>query len=120
MITVEVVGIPEVMQRLAQLGTRLPQQLLVAVDAEADAILEASYPLVPHDTGALVSSGTVRSDAQGSEVRYGNFGAVPYAAIQHENTAYNHPGGGQAHYLRQPFYEATAGMLARLAAAMRD
>jgi hypothetical protein len=119
MITVEFTGLPEVVQRLAQLGGVLLRQLLLAVDAEANAILEASHPLVPHDTGALVSSGTVRSDAQGSEVRYGNFGAVPYAAIQHENTAYNHPGGGQAHYLRQPFYEATAGMLARLAAAVR-
>jgi hypothetical protein len=120
MVTLEVTGVPEVLQRLTALGNALPRELLLAVDTEANAILEASHPLVPVDTGQLVSSGTVRSDAQGSEVRYGNFGAVPYAAIQHFNTDYNHPQGGQAFYLAQPFFAATAGMLERLAAALRS
>jgi len=45
---------------------------------------------------------------------------VPYAAIQHFNTEYNHPQGGQAFYLQQPYFAATAGMLERLAAALRS
>lgn len=120
MFTLDVTGVPEVLQRLSILATTLPPDLLRAVDTEANAILEASHPLVPHDTGALVSSGTVRSDAQGSEIRYGNFGAVPYAAIQHFNVEYNHPQGGGPFYLQQPYFAATAGMLERLAAALRS
>jgi hypothetical protein len=49
-------------------------------------------------------------------VGYGGRGLAPYALIQHENTEFNHPNGGQHHYLSQPFFEATAGMTERIGA----
>jgi hypothetical protein len=118
MFTLELTGLPELQQTLQRLAQQAQQALVLALDAEANRILEASQPLVPLDTGALVSSGTVITQADGSEVRYGNFGAVPYALVQHEETSFNHPRGGEHHYLSKPFLEATGDMATRLAADM--
>ena len=118
MITVELTGLPELQQALQRLAQQAQQALVLALDAEANRILEASQPLVPLETGALVSSGTVITGSDGSEVRYGNFGAVPYALVQHEETSFNHPRGGKHHYLSKPFLEATGDMATRLAADM--
>jgi len=119
MITLEVTGIPEVLQRLAQLGEVLPRQLIQATHQEAEDILDASLPLVPVDTTLLILTGMVEKQADGADIRYGGHGLAPYATLQHFNTAYNHPNGGQAFFLQEPFFAATAGMLARLAAAVR-
>jgi hypothetical protein len=116
MITVTFEGLPELQQALQRLAQQAQQALVLALDAEANRILEASQPLVPLDTGDLVRSGTVITNTEGSEVRYGNFGAVPYALVQHEETSYNHPRGGEHHYLSKPFLEATGDMAQRLAA----
>lgn len=48
---------------------------------------------------------------------YGGEGLAPYAAVVHERVGLNHP-VGQDHYLSMPLYEATAGMLERLSAAV--
>jgi hypothetical protein len=116
MITVELTGLPELTQAFQRLAQQAQQALVLALDAEANRILEASQPLVPLDTGDLVRSGTVITGTDGSEVRYGNFGAVPYALVQHEETSFNHPRGGEHHYLSKPFLEATGDMATRLAA----
>lgn len=83
------------------------------------------------DTGALKSSGQV-DDVQihGSRVqtgvRYGGqgpgFERVPerYAIRVHEDTLMRHPRGGQSHYLSQPTFAATQGMLARIAEQLRN
>jgi hypothetical protein len=118
MISVTFEGLPELQRTLQRLAAQAQQALVLALDAEANRILEASQPLVPLDTGDLVRSGTVITNAAGSEVRYGNFGAVPYALVQHEETAFNHPRGGEHHYLSKPFLEATGDMAQRLAADM--
>lgn len=115
MITIVFEGIPELQQAFQRLAQQAQQALVLALDAEANRILEASQPLVPLDTGDLVRSGTVITNTAGSEVRYGNFGAVPYALVQHEETAFNHPRGGEHHYLSKPFLEATGDMAQRLA-----
>jgi hypothetical protein len=119
MITLDVQGLAAVQQRLAQLAQAIPRQGVVAVQAEAHRILEASYPLVPVDTGALISSGADLALPDGAEIRYGNHGAVPYAAIVHESVEMNHPHGGEHHFLSKVFYEATADMLQRLVASIR-
>jgi hypothetical protein len=116
MVTLDLQGLPHLTHALQQLMTRAAPALQSAIEAEADRILEASYPLVPVDTGALVSSGTVLARPDGAEIRYGNHGQVPYALIVHEDTTMNHPRGGQHHYLSAPFFAATDGMTARLAA----
>lgn len=37
-----------------------------------------------------------------------------YAGIQHENTEYQHPVKGKAHYIRDPFYQETENLRRRL------
>jgi hypothetical protein len=118
MVTVEFQGLPEIQNRLAQLTTILPPRFVQAAQQEAEQILDQSIPLVPVDTGLLVSSGIVEEQANGADIRYGGHGLAPYAIRIHEDTQLNHPNGGQHSFLREPFYAATAGMLARLAAAV--
>jgi hypothetical protein len=116
MFPLDLQGLPQLIHALQRLVTQAPPAFQAASEAEADRILEASYPLVPVDTGALVSSGTVEATADGADIRYGNHGAVPYALIVHESTEMNHPRGGEHHFLSGPFFAATDGMTARLAA----
>lgn len=126
----EVTGLAELQQRLQALVVEVTPLMAIAVQQEGDAILEESQPLVPIDTGALRESGTV-SDAAimgavaSVQISYGGpgegFERTPstYAIRVHEDVTMRHPRGGQSHYLSQPFFAATHGMLERLAEAIR-
>lgn len=57
-------------------------------------------------------------NSQGADIRYGGHGLAPYAIVQHEETSFNHPNGGQHHYLSAPVLAATGDMAQRLAADM--
>lgn len=61
-----------------------------------------SIQLAPLDTGALRASAYV-DPIQPMLVKMGF--NQEYATIQHEELGYNHPKGGQAKYLEQPFKE---------------
>jgi hypothetical protein len=82
------------------------------------------------DTGALKASGTVADPTINgfvamTQISYGGpgqgFTRTPstYAIKVHEDTTMRHPRGGQSHYLSQPLFEMTHGMLDRLADALR-
>lgn len=64
-------------------------------------LLGKSVALAPVDTGDLRGSGKVDFSNGGlnSEVSFN----TPYALRQHEELSYNHPQGGQAKYLEEPF-----------------
>ena len=116
-------GLPAVLQHLGIVVAEAGAATYAAVEQEAKDILAASKPLVPYKSGDLHDSGEVEmTGLPGGEIvaviSYGGHGAVPYAAIQHEDTTFNHP-VGQHHYLSEPFYAATGGMLERLAARIR-
>ena len=113
MFSLEITGIEQLQQTLRAMATRVEQAMVQAIQAEADRILEASRPLVPVDTGLLVSTGLVRTLQDGAEVRYGGNGLAPYAMVVHERTDVNHP-IGQHHYLQAALFEATADMPQRL------
>jgi hypothetical protein len=51
---------------------------------------------------------------------YGQGDIAPYAAIIHFDSTLNHPHGGQAFYLQQPLFAATAGFVQRLATVVRS
>lgn len=70
-------------------------------------VLQISQQLVPNDEGTLERTGRVVVDEKAltGAVTYGEGGAEPYAAIQHENLDYHHPGGRQAKFLEQPMHE---------------
>ena len=128
----ELTGLDTVRQRLEQLRTEIVFSAGIAVQQEAEAILEASRPLVPVDTASLRDSGKVDDWAIVSpgvvqaSVRYGGtvgrMGRVPerYAAIVEFSITMPHPRGGQSHYLSMPTFQATAGMLARIAEQLRN
>jgi hypothetical protein len=123
-VTFDVTGIAEMQARLDALIPHMFTASAQAITTEAEAILAASRPLVPIDTGLMVSTGLLEGPYQsGTEssitISYGGKGLAPYTVLQHENTEYQHPNGGQHHFLSEPFYAATGGMLARLAASIR-
>lgn len=118
MFTLELSGISELQRSLQRLARQAEQALVLALQAEAERILEDSRPLVPLDTGLLVTTGMVENQSDGADIRYGGRGLAGYAIIQHEETSFQHPNGGQHHYLSAPFLEATGDMPQRLAADM--
>jgi hypothetical protein len=124
-----VTGVDVVVRNLQQTGAEMVPLAGIALQQEADALLAASQPLVPVETGSLRASGKVDDVVISgamveTAVRYGGRegvqGRLPeqYAIIVHMDTTKRHP-IGQDHYLSQPAFEATAGMLARLAEALR-
>lgn len=72
------------------------------VDDLALALQGAAQKAAPVDEGTLRGSATSETVLRGDEieatVRFGGM-ASRYAEIQHENTEFRHPKGGQAHYL---------------------
>ena len=118
MFTLELQGLDAVSRQFQRLAAQARAALTEALQAEAERILEASYPLVPVDTGALLTSGRVLARTDGAEIRYGVPGLVDYAIKIHEDTTLNHPNGGTHHFLSAPLFAATGDMPQRLAADM--
>jgi hypothetical protein len=85
--------------------------------------LESPILWCQFDTGLLRSTGHVEAPIQAGPVvsvslGYGQ-GIAPYAALIEFDVTLNHPHGGQAHYLQQPLFAATGGLLQRIATALR-
>lgn len=79
---------------------------------------------IPIDTGDLMRSGHVKRHGglyPSVEFGFGNSsdGTDKYAVVQHENTWFRHPAGGQAKYLIQPVMRAQKGILDRTGKAIR-
>ena len=120
-------GIPEVLGRLQRLHSPVVQVGATALEREGNRIMVESQRLVPVLTGRLLLTSNVTPPlVEGSlitvELSYGRegpLGPAPYAARQHFDASLNHPHGGQAFYLSQPLYQATAGFTDRLATGIR-
>lgn len=123
---------------LRNAGKRKREAGIRATRKAAERLLELSKPLVPRDTDTLVNSGKVvqgkgkaefsvvysatvrdRYDAIGRDISNVKDPDFNYAWIQHETTWYNHPKGGQAKYLEQPFEENKRRFLGTIASAIR-
>ena len=125
MFTVEITGLEDVGQRVETVLRQLGQAGQHALYQEGVTIMGASHDLVPIDTGLLRMTGFVSNPVmEGTtamvELRYGAHGMAPYALVVHEDRIppMNHPRGGHSHFLSEPFFAATDGMLERLAAAI--
>ena len=85
-----------------------------------EALAAASKAQAPKADGRLVASCRVRQAADGlsGRVEY----TAPYAARQHEDRTYRHPGGGKAKYLEDPAHDPAVQrqMLEALAAGCRE
>ena len=125
MLSIDIQGLDQVQQRLRAVLTQMGQTAPRALFEEGSRIMNVSHDLVPIDTGLLRSTGYVTQpilDGQGAtvELSYGAQGQAPYAAVQEFSTWFNHPHGGQAMFLSEPFFAATGGMLLRLGEAIRS
>ncbi len=101
---------------------RGPEVLRVASDAAwrtmtdgGEKILNAAKQIVPHDTGTLQRSGSVKRDRAKGEVtiEFGPGGAESYASVQHEREDYRHAAGREAKYLKKPFDALSPGIIAQ-------
>lgn len=107
------VGLKEVKDDLRQQLKEHHKRTSQELEDAADYIYSKAISLVPVDTGELQDS--IQVDISLSP-RYPGIIAIAtakniytgydYALIQEVNEGYNHPHGGQAHYLEQPFREA--------------
>lgn len=128
--SINILGIEEVKRGFEFNAARMVAAINSALYAAANDILTSANDLVPIETGNLKSTGVVSTNGvqntvpSPTELRpkidvsfggktTGSEGAN-YAAIQHERLDYNHPQGGQAKYLEQPFLEETSRWPAKL------
>lgn len=123
-VRVEMTGVAEVSQKLAQLIPAPMAPLGEALRDEGNQIIRIANTLVPVDTGNLRSTGHVEAPVQAGPVvsvslGYGQGDIAPYAARIEFDVTLNHPHGGQAHFFQQPLFAATAGLLQRVATALR-
>ncbi len=89
----------------------IDRALAEALFTTAHQIAGKADELVPVDTGALKSSQDVTmpkgtSKTMSSRITYGGPSAA-YALEVHENKEMNHPRGGQAKFLEEPFLAET-------------
>jgi hypothetical protein len=127
----EMTGVEAVLARLRQIGAEIIPLAGIALQQEADAILEQSKRLVPVETGSLRDSGhtedvVIAGPVVSTGVRYGGRvgyqGRVPerYAIRIEFDVTLRHPRGGQAHFLSMATFAATQGMAHRIAEQLRN
>ena len=96
---------------------RVPAEELIKI---GERIKEKAIAQAPYSTGKLERSievevtttpGKYSIKASASSL---NDVGYDYAGIQHENTEYQHPVKGKAHYIRDPFYQETRNLRRRL------
>src|SRR5262245_19826645 len=129
----EVTGVDAVLNRLQQIEANMLPLGGIALQQEAEAILEKSQEIVPYDTGSLHDSAAViqwanvRPGVVQAGVSYGgragHQGRIPeqYAIIVHFNVrGVTFKNGKRDHYLSEPTFAATQGMLGRIAEQLRN
>lgn len=93
-------------KQLANALKRNPKVTAKTIKAIALDLQGKSAKLAPVDTGDLRNNCNADlSKANGSKASATVGYSLPYALRQHEELGYNHPKGGQAKFLEQPFLE---------------
>lgn len=87
---------------------------MTALKEMGDTLLNLSSYEVPHDTGALQSTGSVESNEKNQTVTVGYH--TPYAARLHEHPEYHFQKGRKAKYLEDPLKHNLTRWLATYAA----
>ena len=91
-------------------------------------LLDAARELIPVDTGASKKSGRIIKDDGDTVVAFGGLeietprgtkDTATYNVRLHEDLEMNHPHGGQAKFLEQPYLEMLPGLEQRIATRMR-
>lgn len=88
--------------------------------AGASLIKDEAVQRTPVETGTLRNSAKVDVGAEGGRVRAVVSYNTPYAARQHEEVGWNHPGGGEAKYLENAVTAKRAEVERVIADAIRN
>lgn len=95
------------------------------LERSAQRIKERAIAMTPYKDGKLEKAVYVRVSRNktkpglvaGASARSKN--GYNYAGIQHENTSFNHPVKGEAHYISKPFNQEVANLKRRLKRRLR-
>ena len=98
-------NINDIRRNLRGLKREIKEATVNAIEDVTDDLTQKAKELAPLDTGDLRGSGEGKVIKRGNKVRGEVSFNKPYALKQHEELTYNHPRGGQAKYLEQPFRE---------------
>lgn len=106
-----------------QIGIDARLSLSAALFASAVDVANKADSLVPVDEGILRASQSITPPKSlgtnpSARITYGGPSA-PYALIQHERLDYDHPKGGQAKYLEEPFLEEVGAWPTRFSARLK-
>lgn len=94
---------------------KLKQSAEDAAQAAANHLRGAAVDKTPVETGALRASARVSTSGTRAAVSYN----TPYAARQHEEIGWSHPGGGQAKFLESAMREQSSTIRAIIAEHIR-
>lgn len=99
-----------------QVLANLDDAILSAVEAAGEILGDEAVSRTPKDTGTLQDSMKVTTDGQRTAAVSYN---TPYAARQHEEIGWQHPGGGEAKYLENAMSAAADRMQGAIATEIR-
>jgi hypothetical protein len=125
MASVKITGVNEVLSNLNKINDLVLKDIKLSLNDSLVDLKAKTYPLVPIDTTDLRESGRIVTqntfDTFVSELFYSatNKG-YNYSVIQHETLWFNHPRGGQAKYLEQPFKENEKTYMGNIEKAVRN
>lgn len=112
-------GLREVEARIAEALNRIEGASNEAVRDVCFDLLGRSVELAPIEDGELRGSGKVEFEEDGNKLVGTVSFNTPYAVVQHEEMSYNHPQGGQAKYLEQPYQQNAERYVRHIADSVR-
>lgn len=119
-VTAELEGLEDIVKSFNNKLKKIKRYTVKGMQDVALDLRSKSVQLAPIEKGDLRGSGYFEVTETGDQV-IGEVGfTAEYAWRQHEDLSYNHPLGGQAKYLEQPFNENTDKYIAHLKNSAED
>lgn len=115
------IGLREIKEDLRYMLREHRTLAITELEAVADKMFVDAFSKVPVDSGDLQDSIQVSVSRSprypgiiATAEAHNFYTGYDYALIQEINEEYNHPNGGQAHYLEEPFREAVSEFYRRM------
>ena len=128
MTSLQIIGVSPTRANMKRLAVKYGAAFHTQYAKEPRNLLNAARDLIPVDTGASKRSGRVVKDEGDTVVAFGGLeietprgtkDTSQYNIRLHEDLEMNHPHGGQAKFLEQPYLEMLPGLEQRIATRMR-
>ena len=112
--SVYVQGLEEVLQRFDELADAVPAAIRTGAMAGAEIVAARAAELAPKKKGYMARHLVALPTEDGAEV----VGTAVYPEIQETNETFNHPNGGQAHFLRDAAEQSKGDVMAEIVKAI--